>query len=86
MYIVWIPYNALYCSQFDTIFQYINDIPNYNHSFKEKKSILWIKLDTILSNSQTINLRNVFYNTIHHHAKQLESIALELKGRNIKNI
>ena len=48
MYIVWIQYNPLYCNNFNTTLNYINLIPNYNQSFKEKKSIMSVNLSSIL--------------------------------------
>lgn len=85
MYVVWLKYSDLFSNDFNTIYNYICSVPNINHSFKEKKSISWFKLHDIFNTKPKYNLRNVFFNTIQRHQKHILEIALELKGRNIKN-
>lgn len=85
MYILWIPYNESYIIEYNTVYNYVCSIPGVNHQFKEKKILTWFKLKEIMYNNAKIPLRNVFLKTMQNNKQKIMEIALELKGRNIKN-
>ena len=86
MYFMWIDYNPNIGIKYNTVYNYVCSIPGINHQFKEKKMLSWFKMNDLLYNKSSMQLRNVFHKTLQNHKQRILEIALELKGRNVKSI
>jgi hypothetical protein len=84
MYFMWIEYDPHIIIKYNTVYNYVCSLQGISHQFKEKKMLSWFKLKDLLNNKTSLQLRNVFYKTLHNHKQRIWEIALELKGRNIK--